>query len=277
MNLNNTLKIFSLTALFFLDHAYASSFTPFDETQIQAPYIDSNEQSLQSELCRTRQHSRWDYCSITNDFGEEQMNRFTFTNWGENKIVVKSQFGVGRDFEFLFESYARSDLGMLIWDAPDQFESHGHLKLMKFFPRLVMPAIRYIADLEKDIMIVTLPTREEVVFDSQSKVIIGGVLNEAPIKQDVEGNALIPDVTYTGSGVVVEANRLNDYPVGFSQKSKNNMATIKKKGHKDCKILAKKLWYTDYNKNGNVFFNKKYSTDKAFDTFLKKECKFSIY
>jgi hypothetical protein len=165
------LKIFILISML-MNIVSVKAFTLFDETKIQAPVTDSNEEILQSEVCRTRDNMRWDYCSTTNKNGEEQMNKFTFTNWGENKIIPKSGLGIGRDFEFLFEGYARSDLGLLIWDMPDEYESHGHLKLMMFFPRLVMPAIRYINDADKDIMIVTLPTKEEVIFDGKSKVVI---------------------------------------------------------------------------------------------------------
>lgn len=256
---------------------HAKVITDFDETKIQAPFTDSNEEILQNTICRTRDHLRWDYCSTQFENGEEQMKSFKFSNWGENKIVPKSGFGMGRDFEFMFEGFARSDMGLLIWDMPDEVESHGHLKLMMFFPRLVMPAIRYVSDSEKDLVIVTLPTKEEMVFNGKSKEVVSGVVSEEPMKQDQEGNALNPGLVYNGSGVVVEADRLADYPVGLAAQSKNNLATIRKKGHKDCKIPVKDLWYTDDNKGGNVFFNKKYVTDKAFDQLLKQKCKFSMY
>ncbi len=252
--------------------------TAFDETLIQSPFVESNEESLQSESCRGRPpYFKWDYCAITNDKGEEQVSRFSFTNWGDNEIVHKGGFGVGRDFQFLFQGYARSDLGLLVWDVPDETTSHWHMKLMMFFPREVLPAIRFKDETKKDFLIVTLPTREEVLFDSASKVIKGGVLGESPIKVNSAGVALNPGVKYSGEGVVMEADRLNDYPVGVNFFSKNNLATISKKGQKDCKIPARELWYTDESKGGNIFFNKKYVTDAAFDEFLKKRCKFSMY
>jgi hypothetical protein len=252
----------------------------FDETKIQAPFHDSNEERLSPTTCSSHVSLRWDHCTKENSNGIEQMINFNFTNWGENKIVPKSAFGVGRSFEFMFEGYARSDLGLLVWDMPDENISHGHLKMMMFFPRLIMPAIRYVSDSEKDLVIVTLPTKEEIVFNGKSKEVISGVMAEEPMKQDKEGNALNPALTYTGSNVVVEADRLNDYPVGFmklSLLSKNNIATIKKKGFKTCKMPASDLWYTDDDKGGNVFFNKKYITDEAFDLLLKQKCKFSMY
>ncbi len=267
-----------LFALIFSNLANAKVISDYDETIIQAPFVDSNEETLISTVCRTRDHLRWDYCSTRYENGEEQMKSFKFSNVGENKIVPNSGFGVGRDFEFMFEGFARSDMGLLIWDMPDEYESHGHLKLMMFFPRLVMPAIRYVSDANKDEVIVTLPNKEEMIFNGKSKEVLRGVLSEGPIKQDSNGNALNPDFKYSGSGVMMEADRLNDYPVGLSaQTSKNNKATIHKKGFKDCQIPVRELWYTDDSKGGNVFFNKKYITDKAFDTLLKQKCKFSMY
>jgi hypothetical protein len=274
---NDLILAVAVTASF-TTFANAKIITDFDETKIQAPFVDSNDEPLIGTVCKTRDNLRWDYCSTRYENGQEQMKSFKFSNIGENKIIPKSGFGVGRDYEFLFEGFARSDLGLLVWDMPDETESHGHLKLMMFFPRLVIPAIRYESDSEKDILIVTLPTKEEVVFNGKSRELISGVMTEAMIKQDSAGNALNPAVHYTGSGVVVEADRLNDYPVGLSaQSNKNNSATIKKKGFKDCKIPVRELWYTDDNKGGNIFFNKKYITDKAFDVLLKQKCHFSMY
>lgn len=261
-----------------LSLAQAKVITDFDETKIQAPFTDSNEEYLMSTICKTRDHGRWDVCFEKFENGEEQMRAFSFYNWGENKIVPKSGFGIGRSFEFMFEGFARSDMGLLVWDSPDEVESHGHLKLMMFFPRTILPAIRYESDATTDLVIVSLPNKEEIIYNGKSKEIIDGVLKEGPIKQDSEGNALNPDLTYAGKGVMIEADRLNDYPVGLTaQSNKNNMATIHKAGHRDCKIPVKDLWYTDNNKNGNVLFNKKYVTDKALDQLLKSKCKFSMF
>lgn len=256
---------------------HAKVITNYDETKIQAPFTDSDEETLRSTSCITRDHERWDVCFSRYENGDEQMRSFKFMNEGVNKIVPRSGGEIGREFEFLFEGFARSDLGLLIWDIPDEHESHGHLKLMKFFPRLVMPAIRYVSDSQKDLVIVTLPTKEEVIFNGKTKEVVAGVMTEGAMKQDADGNAINPDLTYTGKGVVVSADRINDYPVGISAQSKNNLATIKKKGFKDCKIPVKELWYTDDSKGGNVFFNKKYVTDEAFDQLLKEKCRFSMY
>lgn len=255
----------------------ANAFAEFDETLIQAPIKESNEEVLYAGGCRTRDHERWNICYTINPDEVYTPRSFSFSNVGENKIVPKPGFFVSRDFEFTFEGVARSDMGLLVWDSPDDNESHGHLKLMTFFPRDIMPAIRYESDSEKDIMIVTLPTREEVIFNGKTREIISGALSEGPIRQTSSGAAMSPDVQYTGSGVVVEASALANWPVGFEGEASAKMVTIKKKGFKTCSVPGKDLWYTDNSKGGNVFFNKKLYSNQAFDQYVKKNCGFSIY
>ena len=249
----------------------------FDETLIQAPIYELNEITLYSGGCRTRNHLRWDMCYSIDRQDVYTPRSFQFRNEGGNPTVPNKGLYVNRSFEFNFEGLARSDMSLMIWDTPDENDSHGHLKLMTFFPRDIMPAIRYESDSEKDIMIVTLPTREEVVFNSKTRQIISGTLTEGPMKQTSSGAATVPDVQYTGSGVVIEASALADWPVGFEGEASAKTVSIKKKGQKTCYVPGKDLWYTDHAKAGNVFFNKKLYTNAAFDNYLKKNCGFSIY
>ncbi len=267
----------TFSLLLSISPAFASPELDYDESSITTPLTDSNEESLYNTVCKTRNHLMWDVCYNRDENNIESMKSFKFSNSGENVIVPMSGFGVGREFEFMFEGFARSDLGLLIWDAPDTTESHGHLKLLNFFPRDILPAIRYESNNEKDVVIVTLPTKEEVVFNGKTREILSGALTEGPIKQNSDGSAVSPDVQYVGSGVVIETHALADWPVGFTAQQSAKNATIKKRGQKTCTVPVKDLWYTDHDKGGNVFFNKKYVTDVAFDSFLKSRCKFSMY
>lgn len=268
------MKLFSVIFLL----SSLNIFADYDETILQAPSKDSDDLPLTSTICRTREHLAWDVCYNRFNDNSEKMKSFKFTNVGENKIVPQSGFGVGRDFEFQFEDHARSDLGLFLWDMPDETESHGHLKLMMFFPRKYMFAANYVQDAEKDIINVTLPTGELVTFNGKTREIISGVLTEGPMRQDADGNGLEPDVKYTGDGVVIWAHKLNDYPVGVTESSrKNQTAYIQKKNKPLCKVKVSDLWYTDEAKGGNVLFNKNYITDEALDKFIVKKCKFSMF
>lgn len=250
------------------------TYANFDETLIQAPFKESNEITLYGLSCRTRNHLQWDFCfNILPD--ESRVARsFKFKNHGENDIVPNSGLFSGREFEFMFEDQARSDLSLLIWDAPDEFDKNGHLKMMMFFPKNVLWSIRNEYDSTKDHLIVTLPTEEEVIFNAKTREIIGGVFQEGPITTFPNGTAKIPDVTYHGRGVVIESSAIADWPVGVMGPK---YATIKKKGFKNCEVLQKDLWYTDQKKGGNVFFNKKLISNESFDHYVKKKCGFSIY
>ncbi len=254
-----------------------AEFPSFDETIIRAPLLETNEIILYAGGCNTRDHLRWDMCYTIDKQEIYTPRSFLFSNMGGNTSVPNDGDHVRRSFEFSFEGLARSDMGLLIWDSPDEYESHGHLKLMTFFPRDVMPAIRYESDSKKDILIVTLPTKEEVIFHGKSREIISGVLTEGPMRQLPNGAAVSPDVQYTGQGVVVEASALADWPVGFVGEASAKKVTIKKKGEKTCYVAGSDLWYTDHTKGGNVFFNKDLYSNAAFDAYVKKNCNFSIY
>ncbi len=251
----------------------------FDETVVQAPLRQSNQESLDNNpfTCITRDHLLWSTCYNVGTKDMYVPRSFNITNEGGNPSVPKSS-SASRKYSFEFQGAALSDMSLLIWDSPSDTTSHGHLKLMTFFPRDVMPAIHK-SETDKDIIIVTLPTREEVLFNSRTKEIIGGALKEGPMKQSGKGAAMAPDVQYTGSGVVVEATARGDFPVGFEGKSSDNhkTVTIKKKGEKTCTVPEKDLWYTDKSKGSNSFFNKDLYTNEAFDSYVKKKCKFSIY
>lgn len=249
-------------------------FAQFDETVIQPPLKESNDVTLFGLSCRTRSHLQWDICfNILKD--ETRIERsIKIKNYGENKIVPTSGLLTGREFDFMFEDFARSDLSLLIWDSPDESEKNGHLKMMMFFPKNVLWSIRNEYDSTKDHLIITLPTEEEVIFNAKTREIISGALSEGPIRTNANGTAKAPDVQYTGSGVVISSSALADWPVGIAGPK---YASINKKGYKTCLVPQADLWFTDHKKGGNVFFNKKLISNENMDSYLQKKCGFSIY
>lgn len=281
--MNSFLKYVSLLlpliALPFTSQAFEKHPDNYDESIIKSPLKDKNEQALEASGCRYRPHNLWEICYTFNadDTSKNEVNSFNFTNPGDNRIVERMGTYVSRQFRFQFEDFARSDLGLLLIDSPDAEESHVHYAMYMFFPRTVIPAVR----LENDLLVVTLPTNEEVFFDPKTKEIVGGVLEELPMQIDTNGNAKKPQLIYKGKGVMLSANRLHDYPVGDTYsagryRKATNVATVVNAQQKTCKIPVKDLWYTDYNKGGSVYFNAQLATDSAVRKSLKSKCGMSF-
>lgn len=248
----------------------------YDETQIVEPFREKAESPLQFNTCRTVQ-SGWDQCK--NDKGA--VEGFKLINHGPNNIVKTNEYYISREMHFEFEDKARSDMRLILSDAPDDTTSHATYSILMFFPRTVLPAVRRVGDeLE-----VTLPTKEIVRYNAKTKEVIGGVFTEGPMKQDPKNrNKAVPaDVKYTGQGVLIRADKSGDLPYGDIETStgakspSTTIATVSKKGFKDCKIPSKDIWYTDYSKDGNVFIRPELASDAGLDSFLKTKCGFSIF
>lgn len=249
----------------------------YDESVVRAPIKDQNEMALTTSACRGRDHGLWSVCYNYNpeDRSQEQVMSFSIANLGGNPTVPGSGFSVSRRFSVQFRDFATSDLNILMIDTPSENESQAHYAMYMFFPRVVVPAIRH----EKDFIELTLPTNEKVYFDSKTKQIISGVLKELPMRLDAKGNALRPQLIYSGKGYMLEASRLHDYPVGDTYNAQTgvsaiatNKALLKNAQGQKCSLNVKDLWETNYNKGGAVFFN--YATDAAFQKYTSKKCRF---
>lgn len=199
---------------------------------------------------------------------------FSITNKGPNNIVTeKSRY---RLFEFKAEDLAASDMKVEIAEFDNNSTSSSVNTIMMFFPRSVLPSVKQI-DNE---LHVTLPNKEMVKFNAETKEIIGGVFSEE--KMTATSLRKPAHVKYTGAGVMIRADKAGDLPYGDielrdgSNAPSTTIATISKKGHKDCKIPSKEIWYND-EKIKDVLIKPELSTDEGLDNFLKKKCNFSIF
>jgi hypothetical protein len=193
-----------------------------------------------------------------------------------NNIIAKKGDAIDRTFEFEFPDRARSDMKLMITDSPDDRTSHTSYRIMLFFPRLVLPSVEKI-DNE---LVVTLPNKEVVKYNTSTKQIIDGVLKEGQMVQN--GHPSPVNVSYTGSGVSITANKAGDLPYGDIELKNGDAApsvstaTVSKKGHKDCQIPSKEIWYNDKDKD-TVLIKPEFQTDAGLDTFIQKKCGFSIF
>lgn len=222
--------------------------------------------------CKTLNSQPWETCDY-----KGAVEEFKFSNGGPNKIVTANEYYINRTFQFQFDDRARSDMKIMVVDAPDDTTSHTTYSIMLFFPRSVLPSIKK----EGNELHVTLPNKEIVKYDATTKEVIGGVFTEGKMAQGGNKKALPPNIKYTGNGVMIRADKSGDLPYGDIENSRGRapsitIATVSKKGFKDCKIPSKDIWYTDYEKS-NVLIKPEYATDAGLDSFIKKKCGFSLF
>jgi len=201
---------------------------------------------------------------------KDDIQGFSFANHGPNSVVTIATRGIGmgpeRDFEFAFPARARQDIKMIVTDVPTEFLSQRMESYFYFFPRKVLPSIQWPKD-GTSIFTVTLPTGESVQFNTVSKEMVGGVLKEtAPIDLGPDRfKRKFAAVEYTGTGVYVRVDKRGADP------RLGTMAVIHQ-GTKTCKVASAKLF--DQDPSSAVLF--KFSTDEAFNEFLKKTCHMSF-
>lgn len=250
----------------------------YSESDVVVPFREvATSPLLPGSSCVTVD-SGWEQCKKS---GTKDIEGFKLRNSGPNNIVKTNEYYINREMSFEFDDRARSDMKLMIVDAPDDTTSHMTWTVMLFFPRSVLPAVKKIGnELE-----VTLPNKEIVRYNAKTKEVIGGVFTEGPMRSDPKNkNKAVPaDISYTGNGVMIRADKSGDLPYGDielrdgSSARSTTIATVSKKGHKDCKIPSKDIWYTDENKGGNTFIKPELQNDKGVDAFIKLRCGFSLY
>jgi hypothetical protein len=245
------------------------------ESDVVQPYHEVASSPLHSTRCQGNDFG-WDQCKSA-DTGK--IEGFKLTNGGPNKIVKSNEYYINREMSFEFSDLARSDMKLVVSDSPDDTTSHATYSIMMFFPRTVMPAVKRVGEeLE-----VTLPNKEIVRYNAKTHEVIGGVFTEGAMVQGDNKKAKPAAINYTGNGVMIRADKSGDLPYGDVETTtgakapSTSTATISKKGFKDCKIPSKDIWYTDYNKGGNVFIKSELASDTGMDDFVKKKCGFSLY
>lgn len=245
----------------------------YNVTESVAPFRETPRKLGGSSVCRASGEG-YDICNR-----EGLPEKIQLANNGPNAIVPTNEYYINRTFEFEFEDRARSDMKLLISDAPDDRTSRVTYSIMLFFPRSVLPSVKRTGD----VLDVTLSNGEKVQFNAKTKEIIGGVLSEEKMAQDPKTKKAIPArVKYNGPGVTIRADKSGDLPYGDIERSDGStapsisIATVSKKGHKDCKIPSKDIWHNDKEKE-NVLIKPELTTDAGLDQFIKKRCGFSIF
>lgn len=248
--------------------------TDFSESNLVEPFAEVATSPLHSNSCRS---SGKGYEICKNDKG--LIESFQLSNNGGNSIVSEKEYYINRNFTFEFNDRARSDMKLIISDSPDETTSHVTYSAMVFLPRKVLPSIKQVGEE----LIVTLPTKEIVKFNAQTKEVVGGAFTEGPMRQGPNKKASAADIQYRGYGVLIRTDKSGDLPYGDIELSNGksapsiSTAVISKKGFKDCKIFSKEIWYTDYTKGSEIFIKPELASDSGMDSFIVKRCGFSIF
>ncbi|WP_374030077.1 hypothetical protein [Bdellovibrio bacteriovorus] len=228
---------------------------------LNPPKRTINPHGIRPVRCGSHPDS-YDVCTFE---GDTEPGRFKFMNRGPNAIVPgggdRSRM---REWSFDFEAGARQDLGFAISDMPNSTISQTQESYFILLPRKTLPHVRT----QGNKHIVTLPTGETVVFDKNTKEVLGGVLSEnGPITRGVR--ELDPaKISYKGSGVMIRVDRRGEEP----RLQAKGLATVTK-GSRTCRVPVKELW-PDQSQRSAVHF--KYFSDSDADAYLKRKCGFGF-
>lgn len=191
-----------------------------------------------------------------------------------------------RDFNFHYLDQARQNIELTVTDVPTDWTSHMMGSMFYFFPRIVIPHAEFSDD--KSQIIVTLPTNEKVYFDTKTKEIVGGVLEEGPIDLGpVRFSRKFPNIRYKGTGIVLRINARGSEP-RFGQFNNTQISgDFGNTGGRGV-LIYKYDKNTDeiiscYGKKINFWPQKDTSpipfimySDEKFNTYLKQNCSFSL-
>lgn len=203
---------------------------------------------------------------------------FSFVNVGSNKIVKNSKSS--RAFNFEYPEHARQNIAMQIDDTPNEKNSQDLHSVFMLFPRKQLPILEQLTNT----MEVTLATGEKIIFNKESKEIIGGVFEEGPVDTGNDRTTRqYADLKYTGRGVVLRVNARGQSPqLGEFEKTKIDMdfgntgsaEVLIINGTTGQKCRRPKIDFWDTLDVAPIEF--KFATDEEFEIYLQNNCGFGL-
>lgn len=224
--------------------------------------------------------------------GETKTQGFQMSNTGPNDIVPS---GWERQFEFEFPDQAKQLMKLQLshWCRTDdcKVSATNMNSSMYFFPRDELPRMEI---LDGSKVKVTLPTGEEVLFDKETKKIVGGVLEEGPVDaREDRFSRTFPDVRYKGKGYVLRVNGRGQQPESGNFNPSSISGEYGNKGGagamiyryneakgktEKCVVSKSKVFKKKYRgepiKENEVGAFFRFSTDKQFYDFVESNCQF---
>jgi hypothetical protein len=178
---------------------------------------------------------------------------FSFSNVSQDKMT--------RLYSFEYPEQARQNISFTVEDAYESEDGSNYNSLFMLFPRRFLPRVEQLTGT----LDVTLATGEKMIFQSDSKEIVGGVFTD--------GKTLgqFPDLKYVGKGILLRANSLDESPEIAQEDIPQVLITNGMTGQK-CTRPKTDFW-EQVDVTPNEF---KFSTDSEFETYLKMNCGFGL-
>ena len=206
---------------------------------------------------------------------------FSFENTGDNRIVNTTKSADSqRAFSFEYPEQARQNILLEVYDAPNSSVSHTMHSLFWFFPRKQMPVIEQLTGT----LDVTLPNGEKMIFNKETKEVVGGVFTEGPIDLSKDRHKrTYPDFRYQGKGILLRVNARGQSPqlgqfetnkidLEYGNTGSVDVLIINGQTGQRCRRPKADFW--EPIDVSPIEF--KFPTDEEFDVYLKNNCGFGL-
>jgi hypothetical protein len=178
----------------------------------------------------------------------QEVAGFTLVNRGSDRINPRGLQGAGalRYYKFLYPDRALENIYLTVTDdvaVSGRYSYDNMFRELHFFPRLELPSVEKIAGGAR--LRVTLPTRETVDFDADSKEIVGGVLREAPLDANPNRHARRnPGITYRGRNLMITVAQRGEAPRLAEVWGQSKYAEVyyPAKYDKPCRVSPALIW-----------------------------------
>jgi hypothetical protein len=184
-----------------------------------------------------------------------------------------------REFTFSAPQNAKQDSGLMVyeWGNADGGASDSAWSMMTeivFFPRKNLPSIRETTTADgTPAYEVTIQNGEKILFNKNTKEIIGGALKETtPIDGSTNRQTRkFAGLTYDGNGIMVRADQRGESPRSAVVWGQKKQATIYW-GNKTCRVSPADIWQQPDGEGGSGL----YANDDDFYAMLKSKCGWNV-
>ncbi|MCB1772055.1 MAG: hypothetical protein KDI88_00445 [Gammaproteobacteria bacterium] len=208
---------------------------------------------------------------------------FTFLNDGSPRINPPglTRNGPRREYAFLFADRARENIHLAINDdvkLSGRFSHDNMFRELHFFPRRQLPSLK--VDHGKGLIRVTLPTGEPVVFDSETKEITSGVLQESPIDFNTSRHLRKnPRVTYRGDYLAITVAQRGEAPRRAKVWGQPKTAEVHypSRYDKPCTISPARIWdQRPKPGDSDPKLTMLHDTDEELFAVIEKHCNWNL-